>query len=54
MSSAWPRLFTTARTIVILADALEEAGHFELAEHFRQETWPPKGCWVVDMILGKS
>jgi hypothetical protein len=39
---------------LILADALEEAGHLELAEHFRKEEWHPKGCWVVDMILGKS
>jgi hypothetical protein len=39
---------------LILADALEEAGHQDLAEHFRKEEWHPKGCWVVDMILGKS
>jgi hypothetical protein len=37
-----------------LHDALLEAGHAELAEHFRQETWHPKGCWVVDLILGKQ
>jgi hypothetical protein len=24
-----------------------------LADHFRQETSHPKGCWVVDAILGK-
>ena len=39
---------------LILADALEEAGHQDLAEHFRNEEWHPKGCWVVDMILGKE
>src|SRR5262249_40753767 len=32
-----------------LHDALLEAGHAELAEHFRQETWHPKSCWVVDL-----
>ena len=37
-----------------LHDALLEAGHTGLAEHFRQEQWHPKGCWVVDMILGKK
>jgi hypothetical protein len=36
-----------------LHDALLEAGHTELAEHFRQGTHP-KGCWVLDMILDKS
>jgi len=36
-----------------LHDALLEAGHPELAEHFREKEHP-KGCWVVDMILGKS
>ena len=37
-----------------LHDALLEAGHAELAEHFWQETWHPKGCWAMDLILGKS
>jgi hypothetical protein len=37
-----------------LHDALLEAGHAELAEHFRSEQWHPKGCWVVDLILGKT
>lgn len=36
-----------------LHDALLEAGHPELAEHFRQEQSHPKGCWVVDLVLGK-
>jgi hypothetical protein len=36
-----------------LHDALLEAGHAELAEHFK-ERWHPKGCWVVDLILGKQ
>jgi hypothetical protein len=37
-----------------LHDALLEAGHAELAEHFREEKSHPKGCWVVDLILGKK
>jgi hypothetical protein len=37
-----------------LHDALLEAGHTELAEHFRQEQSHPKGCWIVDMILGNK
>jgi hypothetical protein len=37
-----------------LHDALEEAGHPHLAEHFRREQWHPKGCWAVDLILGKT
>jgi hypothetical protein len=36
-----------------LHDALIEAGHPELAAHF-QEPWHRKGCWVVDLVLGKS
>ncbi|OAI48442.1 hypothetical protein AYO44_06925 [Planctomycetaceae bacterium SCGC AG-212-F19] len=34
-----------------LHDALLDAGHAELADHFRQERWHPKGCWVLDAIL---
>jgi hypothetical protein len=37
-----------------LHDALLEAGHPELADHFRQEVWHPKGCWALDLILGKE
>lgn len=36
-----------------LHDALQ-AGHPELAAHFQAEKWHPKGCWVVDVILGKA
>lgn len=35
-----------------LHDALLEAGHAEMAEHFR-EPGHPKGCWALDLILGK-
>lgn len=38
----------------ILSDALEDAGHRELAEHFRREDWHPKGCWALDLILAKG
>lgn len=37
-----------------LHDALLDSGHPELADHFRQEQQHPKGCWVVDMILGRE
>jgi hypothetical protein len=36
-----------------LHDALLEAGHAELAEHFRDKDHP-KGCWALDLILGKK
>jgi hypothetical protein len=37
-----------------LHDALLEAGHADLAEHFRQEQVHPKGCWAVDLLLGNE
>lgn len=37
-----------------LYDALLEAGHADLAEHFGGKQWHPKGCWVVDFLLEKS
>jgi len=36
-----------------LHDALLDAGLTEFAEHFRQESWHPKGCWALDCLLGK-
>jgi len=39
---------------LILADSLQEAGHLELADHFRADEWHPKGCWVVDAVLAKA
>jgi hypothetical protein len=33
--------------------ALLEAGHPELARHFREPDHP-KGCWALDLILGKK
>jgi hypothetical protein len=37
-----------------LHDALLEAGHPQLAGHFREEQWHPRGCWILDLLLGKS
>lgn len=37
-----------------LQDALLEAGHPELADHFREEQSHPKGCWVLDAVLGRA
>lgn len=36
-----------------LCDALAESGHAELAEHFGTPGHP-KGCWAIDLILGKE
>jgi hypothetical protein len=36
-----------------LHDALEEAGHGELAEHFLSADHP-RGCWALDALLGRS
>jgi hypothetical protein len=60
--AAWPSavvelaqaLYDGAGDRLVLADALEEAGHGELAGHFRSEEWHPKGCWAMDVVLGKS
>jgi hypothetical protein len=40
----------------ILADALEEAGctNAEILNHCRSEGPHVRGCWVVDLILGKQ
>lgn len=37
-----------------LHDALLEEGHTELADHFRNKQAHPKGCWVLDLLLGKE
>jgi len=37
-----------------LHDALLEEGHGDLAGHIRDENHHPKGCWVVDLLLGKE
>ena len=40
----------------ILADALEEAGcdHAEILQHCREEREHVRGCWVLDLILGRT
>lgn len=37
-----------------LYDALLEVGHRDIAEHFKDEKWHPKGCWALDLILGRE
>jgi hypothetical protein len=40
----------------VLADALEEAGcdNTDILNHCRQPGEHVRGCWVVDLILGKE
>jgi hypothetical protein len=40
----------------ILADALQDAGcdNTDILEHCRSETVHVRGCWVVDLVLGKE
>ena len=40
----------------VLADALEEAGctNGDILDHCRQPGEHVRGCWVVDLVLGKS
>jgi hypothetical protein len=40
----------------ILADALEDAGCDDrrILIHCRQDDWHVRGCWVLDLILGKE
>jgi hypothetical protein len=41
--------------IAPLHDALLDAGFTDLAEHFRDPAeWHPKGCWALDLVLGKK
>lgn len=59
--ASWPSTITALAAALYngedchyaLADALMEAGHVELAEHFH-EPGHSKGCWAVDLILGKK
>jgi hypothetical protein len=43
-------------SLPILGDALEEAGcdNHDLLNHCRQPSEHVRGCWVVDLVLGKS
>jgi hypothetical protein len=42
--------------LAILADALEEAGcdNADILNHCRQPGEHVRGCWVVDLLLGKG
>jgi hypothetical protein len=41
--------------LAVLADALEEAGASgELVEHLRSAGPHVRGCWAVDLVLGKE
>jgi hypothetical protein len=42
--------------LAVLADALEEAGcdNAEIINHCRQPGKHVRGCWVVDLLLGKE
>ena len=44
------------RWTAILADALEEAGchDLDILAHCRQPGEHVRGCWVVDLLLGKE
>jgi hypothetical protein len=47
------KALTGADACFALHDALLESGFPDLAAHFMEEQFHPKGCWAVDMILGK-
>ena len=42
--------------LAVLGDALEEAGcaEAEILRHCRQPGEPVRGCWVIDLLLGKQ
>jgi hypothetical protein len=39
---------------VVLADALEDAGHGQLAEHFRRGPPHAQACWALHLILNQA
>lgn len=59
--AAWPApvvalaqaLYEGEKCHFAMHDTLLGAGHPELAEHFREE-FHPKGCFALDLILGKQ
>jgi hypothetical protein len=50
------RAQSSGTTSPILADALEEAGctNPEILEHCRTQGEHVRGCWVVDLVLGRG
>jgi hypothetical protein len=48
------QLYDGANVRLILHDALLDAGHAELAEHFQREESHPRGCWALDLLLAKQ
>lgn len=46
-------LYAGGHCAFALHDALLETGHTEFAEHFVGQEHP-KGCWVLDLLLGKK
>jgi len=46
-------LYDSKECSFALHDALLDAGHAELSEHFREQEHP-NGCAVIDLILGKT
>ena len=61
MPPSWPAevvalaeaLYASVECWLPLSDAPLETGHADLAEHFRTKDHP-RGCWALDLILGKS
>ena len=58
-SASWPRSIYDARAfdrLPLLADALEDAGctDADILGHCRGGGEHVRGCWVVDLLLGKS
>lgn len=47
------QLYDGANVSGDLQSLLLDRRHFEIANHFRQVNWHPKGCWALDLILGK-
>jgi hypothetical protein len=57
--SSWHKPSTSARTyrsLPLLADALEDADctDADLLGHLRGPEPHVRGCWAVDLVLGKS
>src|SRR5262249_40788993 len=53
---AMPRGGLGSARLAVLSDALEEAGctNNDILDHCRKQREHVRGCWVVDLILGKK